>query len=158
MDQSTQLNYLFQGYGFASLPDTPITPETLFYTASTTKAFCAAGASLLVDDDEKYKDFQWTTPISRLIRDDFVLQDMYWTEHITIEDALSHRTGMPRHDKCCIGTGGSVRDIVQKIRHLPPSREPRTVAQYCNFMYVAVSHAIEVVTGEYLGDFLAHRI
>ena len=111
-----------------------------------------------MDDDEKHKDFQWTTPISHLTRDDFVLQATYWTEHITIEDALSHRTGMPRHDKCCIGTGGSVRDTVRKLRHLPASREPRTISQYCNMMYVAVSHAIEVVTGEPLGDFLAHRI
>jgi CubicO group peptidase (beta-lactamase class C family) len=130
----------------------------LFYAGSTTKAFCAASASLLVDDDEKHKNLQWETPISQLIRDDFVLPDPYWTEHITLEDALSHRTGFPTHNKCCIGTGSSVRENVRKLLHIPASREPRTVSQYCNIMFVAVSHAIEVVTGEYLGNFLARRI
>ena len=133
-------------------------PETLFYAGSTTKAFCAASASLLVDDDEKHKNFQWETHLSQLIRDDFVLPDPYWTEHITLEDALSHRTGFTTHNKCCIGTGSSVRENVRKLRHVPASREPRTISQYCNIMFVAVSHAIEVVTGEYLGNFLARRI
>ena len=32
------------------------------------------------------------------MRDDFVRPDEYTTFHATIEDALSHRTGMPRHD------------------------------------------------------------
>lgn len=41
----------------------------------------------------------WTTPISQIIPDDFVLSDAWATEHLTLEDALSHRTGLPRHDK-----------------------------------------------------------
>jgi len=59
----------------------------------------------------------WTTPIAAILRDDFVLQDPWATTHITIEDALSHRTGMPRHDRAHARSydGGrtvaSVRDI-----------------------------------------------
>jgi hypothetical protein len=41
---------------------------------------------------------QWNTPISQLIRDDFVLEDGYKMPHFTIEDALSQRTGIPRYD------------------------------------------------------------
>lgn len=41
----------------------------------------------------------WTTPIAQIIPADFVLADPWATEHITLEDALSHRTGLPRHDK-----------------------------------------------------------
>ena len=95
-------SYIDQGYGLASI-DTPkpVTPSTLFYTGSTTKSFTAAAMSLLVDDTTNYSNIEWSTPISKLIRDDFVMEEEYATGHITIEDALSHRTGMPRHDASC---------------------------------------------------------
>ena len=101
-------------------------------------------------------------PISQLIRDDFVLEDDYYTNHITIEDALSHRTGMPRHDKAYGGHYSghkvTVKDIVRSLRHLPLTAEPRTKFQYCNTMFVAASHIIETLTGRWLGDLLAELI
>jgi CubicO group peptidase (beta-lactamase class C family) len=70
-----------------------------------TKAFVAAGVSLLVDD-ESSPDVQWSTPVSRLLRDDFVLSDSRSTEMVTIEDILSHRTGLPEyllvHQTACL--------------------------------------------------------
>ncbi|TKA49861.1 hypothetical protein B0A49_12767, partial [Cryomyces minteri] len=81
-----------KGYGIATFPDEEVTPETLFCTASTTKAFTAAAVSFLVDDVKNFSSVQWTTPINTLIRDDFVLLDEYWTNHLTLEDAMSHRT------------------------------------------------------------------
>jgi CubicO group peptidase (beta-lactamase class C family) len=114
--------------------------------------------SLLVDDNENYPDVQWTTPISKLIREDFVLENEYWTEHITIEDALSHRTGMARHDLSYGGTGAVPRDIVRSLRYLPLTWEPRTEWHYCNLMFVVISHVIETLTGEWLGDYMHRRI
>lgn len=72
--------------GIAALPDVAVRPSTMFYTGSMTKSFTAAASSLLVDDDEKYPHIKWTTPLSELIRDDFVLQDEYATLHVTLED------------------------------------------------------------------------
>ncbi|KAH0536105.1 hypothetical protein FGG08_006991 [Glutinoglossum americanum] len=146
-----------KGYGLASISDNiSVTPSTLFYTGSTTKAFTAAAMSLLVDNTSQ--QISWTTPLSSIIRDDFVLPDPYSTTHITIADALSHRTGMPRHDLSYGGGNATVRDVVRSLRYLPLTAEPRTEWQYCNMMYVAISHAIEVLTGEWLGDFLRTRI
>ncbi len=92
------------------------------------------------------------------MREDFVLADEYTTVHATIEDALSHRTGMPRHDTSWARPNITVRDVVQNLRHLPMTAEIRTRFQYCNMMYVAVSHFIETWTGMWLGDFLRTRI
>ncbi|CEL04850.1 hypothetical protein ASPCAL05974 [Aspergillus calidoustus] len=150
-------NTFAEGYGFAALPDVPTKPDTLFWTGSTTKSFTAAAASLLVDDTENYPNITWTTPLSDLIRDDFVLQDEYATRHITLEDALSHRTGLPGH-MLTLGREGTVRDVVRSLRHLPMDKEIRSTWQYCNAMFIAVSLAIEVTTGEWLGDFLRKRI
>ena len=60
------------------------------------------------------------------MREDFVLADEYTTVHATIEDALSHRTGMPRHDTSWARPNNTVRDVVQNLRHLPMTAEIRS--------------------------------
>ncbi|KAF7587625.1 hypothetical protein BBP40_006989 [Aspergillus hancockii] len=160
-----------KGYGTAIYPSTKATPETLYYTASTTKSFVAAAVSLLIDDDSSNKPHEkepnldqgegkltWQTPLNTLIRDDFVLEDPYATTHITIEDALSHRTGLPDHTRQWGPDGASVKDEVRKLRYLPLSAEIRTKYMYNSLMYTAVSHAIETVTGRGLGSFLRERV
>lgn len=115
--------------------------------------------SLLVDSEEEgYKDITWTTRISNLIGDDFVLPDYYATTHTTLEDVLSHRSGMPRHDMSYGGPNFTRRDMVRSLRNLPLTAEPRTKFQYCNMMFVTVAYAIETVTGQWLGDFLRERL
>lgn len=117
------------------------------------------------------------TPISTVIRDDFVLSDEWATAHVTFEDALSHRTGLARHDKALAdfypknddndnndnsdgGNGGKdgsengskrhrgdTRDFTRALRHLPLIAEPRVEFRYCNLMFLAAARAVEVVTG-----------
>ncbi|EXJ94611.1 hypothetical protein A1O1_03007 [Capronia coronata CBS 617.96] len=145
-----------EGYGFATLPDVPVRASTLFHTGSTTKSFLAAAVSLVVHDNDKYGHVQWDTPISELIREDFVLEDEYATSRVTIEDALSHRTGMPGHT-LTFG-GDTLKESVRSLRHLYLNKAIRTTWQYCNLMYMAVSHMMEVVTRTWLGDFLREKI
>ncbi len=158
-----------KGYGFATLPDTPVTPETLFLGGSTTKAHLAAALAHLISTGDHGDDFPlgWSTPISSIIRDDFVLQDEWATAHITLEDAASHRTGMPRHDGSWAGTrtpddddsrGTTNKETVRKLRNLKPTTQPRLVFQYCNLMYVTLSHVVETITGLWLGDVLRNVI
>lgn len=159
----TKLNQT-QGYGISKYPSEKVTPSTLFYTGSTTKAFTAAAVSLLIDNSSSFSNIAWDTPISRLLPSDFILSDSYATTHITLEDALSHRTGMPRHDSSYGGLygedhhEGTPRDVVRSLRDLPMTKEPRTTWQYCNMMYVVASHVVEKLTGVWLGLFLREWI
>lgn len=93
----------------------------------------------------------WQTPISSIIRDDFVLQDQWATEHITLEDAVCHRTG--QFDP---GLGwqddSNVKQIVRNIRNYPMVAPPRTRFLYNNDMYCTLSHVIETLTGKQVGD------
>jgi CubicO group peptidase (beta-lactamase class C family) len=104
----------------------------------------------------------WETPISSIIRDDFVLQDEWATNHITLNDAVSHRTGMARHDRswhwAVDGKMQTPRDIVRNMRNLPLTYEPRVKPLYCNTMYVVLSHVIETITGKWLGNVLKERL
>lgn len=152
-----------QGYGFASFPDTHATPETIWYGASTSKAHLAAVLSHLIDTKE-YASLSagWMTTISSLIRDDFVLQDDWATVHLTLDDAVSHRTGMPRHDKSFFrevdGRPATPKDIVRNMRNLAMTYPPRVSFYYCNLMFVTLSHVVEAVTGKWLGDVLRETI
>ncbi|KAE8450774.1 hypothetical protein EG329_005687 [Mollisiaceae sp. DMI_Dod_QoI] len=151
-----------KGYGIASIPDVPMTPSTLVYAGSTTKAFTAAVMSLLVEDNENYPHIQWDTPIHQLLHDDFVLENEYATNHTTIEDALSHRSGLPRHDQAygatSSGQKATLKYIVRSMRHLPLTAEPRTKYQYCNMMYMVAAHIIETVTSCKIGDLMREQI
>lgn len=147
-----------KGFGYASLPSTPVTPHTLFWAGSTTKSFVAAALSLLVDNatsDHSHPPpvVGWATPMSQLLRDDFVLSDDWATAHVTVEDCLSHRTGYPRHD---YSAADDTRGWVRNLRHLPMSAEPRTTFQYNNMMWAAAGYLVSTLSGCGLGEFL-HR-
>lgn len=115
-----------------------------------------------------YTDLSWGTPISNLIRDDFVLAEEWATAHVSIEDALAHRSGVPRHDWSYGGTyggpnsedlhEGTPKDVVRSLRDLPMAAEPRTTFHYCNIMYVVVGHVVSTLSGKPLKDFLKERI
>ncbi|ROW03036.1 hypothetical protein VMCG_05697 [Cytospora schulzeri] len=177
-----------EGYGIATYPSTPMTPSTLFYCASTSKAFTAATLAIMIESGNytvparpgTTQRLDWDTPIHDIIPEDFILADEWATTHITLEDALSHRTGLPRHDKASMHRISSttttttttnndndnttsriatIRDDVRALRYLPLNAPPRTKWQYCNHMYVVATHAIETLTGgRWLGDVLREWI
>ncbi|KAM4057710.1 beta-lactamase [Hirsutella rhossiliensis] len=105
-----------KGFGLATLPDTPATPETLYYVGSTTKAQTAVVLAQLIDS-KAYPALSrgWSTPISSILRDDFVLQDEWATNHVTLDDAASHRTGIAGHDNSwhheINGTQATLQDV-----------------------------------------------
>ncbi|KAM5529942.1 penicillin-binding protein [Fusarium oxysporum f. sp. phaseoli] len=152
-----------EGYGFATLPNEPATPETLWHAASTTKAQTAAILARLINSgDHPALANGWSTTISSIVHDDFVLQDAWATEHITLDDAVSHRTGIAAYDKSYAqvveGKEVKPKDIVRNLRNLPLSTEPRLKFSYTNLMYTTLSHVIETVTGKWLGDVMKELI
>lgn len=85
-----------RGFGFATLdPKVACTADTIFDIASSSKSLTAASVGLLVQDDEKYSDIQWDAKMSDLLPEDFVMSEDSYTNDVTVEDILSHRTGLP---------------------------------------------------------------
>ncbi|KAJ6787032.1 hypothetical protein PWT90_05671 [Aphanocladium album] len=152
-------NIYTEGYGYATLPDVRATADTLWYGASTTKAQVAALLSHLIHSGNHSKlDNGWATPLSSIIRDDFVLQDEWATAHVTLDDAVSHRSGLGRHDlamhRVRDGRPVSPGDSVRNLRNLAMTAEPRVRWSYCNFMYITLGHVLQTVTGVWLGEAL----
>jgi len=94
-------------------PPRPVTNSTLFYAGSTTKSLTAAALSLLIDDEENFPDLQWSTTIKSLIPEEFVTEDEYATNHLTLEDFLSHRSGYGRHEVSCKLSSGLIVLLVR---------------------------------------------
>jgi CubicO group peptidase (beta-lactamase class C family) len=153
-----EANHVMQAYGTAVFPDIPATPETLYYTGSTTKSFTAAALTLLVDSTaNSSRPLRLSDPLYKHLPG-FRLASDYATLHITIEDALSHRSGLPRHDQTYEGSNYTSDDLINALPYLPLTAEPRTTFQYCNIMYMLVSRVIENVAGIALGDFLKKQL
>jgi len=98
-----------RGYGVAHLStEAPhencieeVTPSTLFNIASMSKSFTAAAMALLVEE-KGLEDVEWRTPVSKLV-DDFVFETNIATQSISVEDILSHRSGLPGYVASGVG-------------------------------------------------------
>lgn len=147
-----------KGYGVTEPGGNVVIEDTVFDCASMSKSFTAAAVALLVDDDEKYPDFNWDTPVSHILRDDFVLYDAYATENVNIVDVLTHTTGVPGNDLASMGHRAqrpdTPRSLVRKIRYFPPNKPIRSERQYSNEMYTAASCLVETLASQPFPEFL----
>jgi CubicO group peptidase (beta-lactamase class C family) len=150
-----------KAYGHAALPNDTITTDTLFDLASTSKSTTAGAVAILVDD-ENYPDVQWTTPVSELLPDDFVLPTTRLTEEVTIEDILSHRSGIPCHDESYLSIRAkqpdNAKSITRNMRNLEFSKPIRTSFMYCNIMFTAATHLVETVSEMPYVEFLKTKL
>lgn len=125
------------------------------------KCTTAAAAALLVDD-KNYPDMQWQTPVSKLIPSDFVLPTQSLTDQVTLEDILSHRSGIATHDESYLGVTAAepddARSLTRNLRNLPFTAPLRTKLQYCNIMFSVATHVVESLSSEDYTSFLRSRI
>jgi CubicO group peptidase (beta-lactamase class C family) len=143
-----------QGFGLRDVEQNlPVTPETVFAIGSSTKAFSAMALGILVDDGV----LDWHKPI-RHYMPDFELMDKFATERMTAIDLVTHRSGLPRHDLMWYNASRSRKEIIDRLKHLEPSKDFRTFMQYQNLMYMTAGYLVEVITGKTWEAFVQERI
>ncbi len=82
-----------QGHGVTSMRSRdPVTPQTVFRTASLSKTFASALTGLLVDEQR----LSWNAPVSDILPG-FSLKDPRAAEQLTVNDLLAHRVGLSRN-------------------------------------------------------------
>lgn len=71
-----------------------------------------------------------------------------YTHELTIEDILSHRTGIPKYDDALMGEIVAYPDtpktVTRKLRYLPVTKPIRTAYQYSNTMYTVAITALAI--------------
>ncbi|MFE6075379.1 serine hydrolase [Paenibacillus sp. NPDC057886] len=134
---------LQKGYGYRDLESKlEVTPHTLFAIGSSTKAFTASTAALLVDQDI----LKWDTPVRTYLKD-FKMFDPVATERLTIRDMLCHRSGLPRHEMVWYNSSRSREELVKALQYLEPNEDFRNKWQYQNLMYMAAGYLVGQLKG-----------
>lgn len=145
---------LAKGYGVRNVEQNlPVTEDTLFPIGSCTKAFTALILGQLVEEGL----VAWDDPIIKHIPE-FRLKDPYATFHLTIRDALTHRSGLPRHDYLWYNSSLSRKEILGHLPYLEFSAGLREKFQYNNLMYVVAGLVIERITGRTYEEVVQERI
>ncbi|TRM58482.1 beta-lactamase/transpeptidase-like protein [Schizophyllum amplum] len=132
-----------QGYGRAKEDDAPVDENTLFAIASNSKLFTATAAGMLISNTSISPPLSWDTKLASVIPG-FATMDPIASAESTITDAMSHRTGIPRHD-VGYSSNETVESVMRKLPYLKPSAAFRTTWQYNNIMYTALSYLPSLV-------------
>lgn len=143
-----------KGYGVRETgkPE-PVTADSLFEIASTTKAFTALTVALLVDDGK----LDWDDPVRRHYPS-FRLHDPLANENVTVRDLLCHRTGLPRHDAFWYKTNLSRAEVIERIGSAKPNKQFRQQYQYQNIMFLTAGELVGRVAGTTWDDFVRQRV
>jgi len=142
-----------KGHGVRKLgaPD-PVTPDSLFAIASTTKAFTTTALAQLVEQGR----LQWDDPVRKHL-EYFHLSDPLADANVTVRDLVTHRTGMPRHDALWYRTGLSREEVIRRLGETSPTKQFRQEYQYQNIQFLAAGELIAKVTGQSWDDFIRTR-
>lgn len=143
-----------KGYGVRELGKPgAVDANTLFAVGSTTKAMTVAALGMLVDSGR----IGWDDPVVRHLPR-FQLIDPAVTTTTTIRDILSHRTGLGTIDMIWYGAGGTVDDVVERLRYQPLASTPRSRYAYQNAMYATAGALLAEVSGLPWDRFLRERL
>ena len=146
-----------KGYGVRRLgsPE-PADAHTSFPIGSETKAITAAALSVLVDEGK----LKWSDRVVDRLPG-FVMYDPYATEHMTVRDLLTHRSGLslgegdllvfPSNDR-------SRAELVHALRFLKPATGFRERFAYDNILYIAAGALVEAVSGQTWEGFVGEHV
>jgi CubicO group peptidase (beta-lactamase class C family) len=143
-----------KGYGVRELGKPGAVDEnTLFAIGSTTKAMTVVSLGMLVDSGK----VAWDDPVVQHLPG-FRLMDPVATQATTVRDMLTHRTGLGTVDMIWYAAGGTVDDIVARLRYQPLAAPPRTRYAYQNAMYATAGALLAERSGMAWGRFLRERL
>lgn len=126
----------------------PTTIDTVFQLASVSKPLAATAVARGVHE----KKLQWTDTIASHLPW-FTLQDPYVGSHVTVQDMLAHRSGLPHAAGDLLEDLGYPRDVILERLRLEPLTPLRTIHNYTNFGYTSGGEAAACAAGMTWEDF-----
>lgn len=121
----------------------PVTEKTIFQIGSTTKAFTAALAAMLVDE----RKFNWEDKVVAHLPG-FMMYDPWVTREFQIVDLMAQHSGMPGYAADTLYLLGFDRPYIkQAIRNIKPVTSFRANYAYQNGLWLTASDIIEKYAG-----------
>lgn len=141
-------------YGVKSIQTKdPVTSETLFAMASTTKAMVAMSLGILVDEGK----LNWNDKVLEHLPD-FQLSDSYITADARIKDLLTHNLGIANADVLWVLDSVSTKETLKRFAHTEKIYPLRGGFTYQNIMYAAAGQVVESVSGVPWHQFMETRL
>ncbi|MCP5103031.1 MAG: beta-lactamase family protein, partial [bacterium] len=145
------------GFGYADVDkETPVTPDTLFELASTSKAFTALAVLQLEKDGLVNPD----SPVSKYLPWFYV--NYQGKKHpVTLKQLLYHTSGIPTRTVTMIPPGNAEDALEKTIRGMVGfelERKPGTEFEYATINYDVLGAVIEAVTGMTYEAYMAKHI
>ncbi|KAJ7024026.1 beta-lactamase/transpeptidase-like protein [Mycena alexandri] len=154
-------NIEFGSYGTAQADGSPVTPDTVFAIASNSKLFLSLSVGLLIKNESleaaRGEKLRWDTKIKDVLPE-WGLMDEEMQNGVMIQDMLSHRTGMPRHDYSGFARKGGVSEMISTMRYLRPSAALREQYQYNNLMYETLSQLSPTLLNQTFESYIAEHL
>jgi CubicO group peptidase (beta-lactamase class C family) len=143
-----------KGYGCRDLAARlPVTPDTIYPIASTTKAMTATLIGMLVDDGL----LDWDTPVRNYLPR-FQLRDPVASMQTTLRDLFAMRVGLPRHDWVWEGYPVKRSQLIERLQYLEFSAAFRERFQYNNMLITVAGHIAEAVTARSWESLVQERL
>lgn len=121
----------------------PVDERTVFAIGSMTKLFTAVAAGMMVDSGV----MAWDEPLRRHLPG-FATADPYATQHLSLRDALSHRSGLDwRLDFIWFGTSLTQAQVLDRVSQFAPNPGFRLGYGYSNVMFAAAGAAVGNAAG-----------
>ncbi|MEM1257650.1 MAG: serine hydrolase [Bacteroidota bacterium] len=132
-----------KAYGIKSIETKePVTGETLFAMASTTKAMVAMALGILVDEGKLH----WNDKVTDYLPN-FQLSDPYIATDARVKDLLTHNLGMANADVLWVLDSVSTNNTLKRFKHAKKVYPLRGGFVYQNIMYAAAGEVIEAASG-----------
>ncbi len=144
-----------KGYGVKTLgSNDPVNEKTIFQIGSTSKAFTATLAAMLVDEGK----FKWEDKVVDHAPD-FMMYDPWVTREFQITDLMAQHSGMPGYAADTLFFLGFDRPYIKKaIRNIKPVTSFRSHYAYQNSLWLVAAGIIEKYTGQTWEQALQERI
>lgn len=147
-----------KGYGLKKVGTNEKVDEyTNFAIGSTSKAFTTTALSILEDEGK----IEWNDKVVRYIPE-FKMYNDYVTSNFTIEDLLTHRSGVGSGEGDIMGlpdsTNFTIKDVATCFQYFKPTSPFRTHFDYDNLLYLLAGEVIARVSGMSYEDFVQKRI
>lgn len=146
---------LMKGYGTRQYGrELEIDKDTYLQIASNTKAFAAYSIGMLVDEGR----LKWDDPVKKHIPE-LSLPDSLVEENVSIDDLLSHRSGLTENS---VGgfqnTDFNIDDLLGELESIPLSVRFRTRNNYSQVGMALLGEIVRRVSGQTWGEFVRARL
>lgn len=147
-----------KGFGLKSIETKQLVDEnTNFAIGSNSKAFTTTALAILVEEGK----LSWSDKVKKFIPE-FKMYNDYVTENFTIEDLLTHHSGLGLGAGDLMlfpdGSNFTIKDIVTNFQYFKPVTGFRTQFDYDNQLYLVAGEVIARTSGMSWEDFVQKRI